>query len=489
MFLKKLVLFVFVSFFWIVSVFSNYNQIDLWKKITYEEAYFFLFDNLNVPESYKFIDLKYSNLLLEDEVYSSLQKGVYLDILKNIDIKIPLEKKISYKDFISLFEKSKTWLSISENAPQNWYVTVWDLINLTDSINNINEKTGPNFIYPDKFLDVYSTILNEYNYIDEETLKLAIDWAINWFIGALWDKYTKFYPKKEKQDLASSLTSEKYYWIWAYIAKKGWEFYFTDTIKTWPSHLKIMSWDKIVIVDSILIPSTYSLKQVSELIKWPEWTEVKLILDRKGKKKELTIKRRKVEISHSDYAVYLDKTLVLKSSVFDDSFSTILRKALVDFEDYDWENIVFDLRWNSWWIVEEASKSLWYFIEEWKKTFYIKYANWELKNYYSYDDYNFDLSSYDVYFLVDSKTASAAEIFTISLKEYFPEIKIFGEKTYWKWTVQKILEYDDSTAIKYTAWEWFSPFWKTINKVWIKPDFWLENLWEKNIIDYIIQIK
>lgn len=490
--MKKFFLALMLFFSSIFSAFSDYKNpyenIDINREITYEEAYFYLFEDIETPKSYKYIDLKYTNIYKWSRIYNVLQKAVYMDLFANISWKIPLENKISYPHFAKLFDKVHIWLSISSASPSTWNVRVWDLIHLTESIENIDVQ-WPNATYPSKFIDFYNTIISEYYYLDDKVIDKSINLAIEWFLTWLWDKYSKFYSVKAKDNLDSSLSWEKYYWIWAYITKKDDWFYFVDTIKNSPADWKIISWDKILIIQNKIISMDYTIWEISDSIKWEKGSEVKITVLRNSRSVDLKIIRGEVKVSHIDYEIVNNETLFIKSSVFDDAFSWILKDAFSDFSKVKWKNIIFDFRWNSWWIVEEASDSLSYFIPEWELLFYIDYGSWDTKKYYSQNDFHFDLSNYNVSILTDKSTASASEIFILSLRHYFPEIKIFWETTYGKWTVQKVIEYDDSTAIKYTAWKWFSPSWESIDKTWIKPEFSLEKITEKNIINYVLNTK
>lgn len=53
-------------------------------------------------------------------------------------------------------------------------------------------------------------------------------------------------------------------------------------------------------------------------------------------------------------------------------------------------------------------------------------------------------------FLINGNTASAAEIFVASSKEYAPHALVIGQKSYGKGTVQTIISYSDGSLLKYT---------------------------------------
>lgn len=72
--------------------------------------------------------------------------------------------------------------------------------------------------------------------------------------------------------------------------------------------------------------------------------------------------------------------------------------------------------------------------------------------------------------LVNGNTASAAEAFTLAMKEGRKDVTIVGETTYGKGTVQVTKYFDDGSAIKYTNSKWTSPHGVWINGTGITPD-------------------
>ena len=64
---------------------SNYSEAQLQNTLTIK-GLFILYYNLIgewIPETYKYIELKYKNLDKSSLIYDALQKWVYLDLIKN----------------------------------------------------------------------------------------------------------------------------------------------------------------------------------------------------------------------------------------------------------------------------------------------------------------------------------------------------------------------------------------------------------------------
>ncbi len=72
--------------------------------------------------------------------------------------------------------------------------------------------------------------------------------------------------------------------------------------------------------------------------------------------------------------------------------------------------------------------------------------------------------------LVNGNTASAAEAFTLAMKEQRSNVTIVGTTTYGKGTVQITDQFKDGSAIKYTTSKWLSSQNVWVNGVGIEPD-------------------
>lgn len=75
-----------------------------------------------------------------------------------------------------------------------------------------------------------------------------------------------------------------------------------------------------------------------------------------------------------------------------------------------------------------------------------------------------------VVLLVNGNTASAAEAFTMAMREMRKDVRVIGTKTYGKGSVQITRYFDDGTALKYTDSIWKSPRGIWVNNTGIVPD-------------------
>ena len=79
----------------------------------------------------------------------------------------------------------------------------------------------------------------------------------------------------------------------------------------------------------------------------------------------------------------------------------------------------------------------------------------------------------NIYFMTNKGTASASEILILALQEY-KNVKVYGEKTYGKGSLQELLNFSDNSALKLTVGLWLGPNKKSINKLGISPDVYVK---------------
>jgi hypothetical protein len=58
-----------------------------------------------IPDSYRYINLKYKNIPATTKLYKTLQKAVYLDLFPNSYIDLPLNKQINQKQAMAIIKQ------------------------------------------------------------------------------------------------------------------------------------------------------------------------------------------------------------------------------------------------------------------------------------------------------------------------------------------------------------------------------------------------
>jgi hypothetical protein len=70
-----------------------------------------------IPESYKYMMINFKNLEKDSFIYQTMQKAVYLDIVRNSKVDLGLDKEITIYDFFVLIKKVTGEDFIIKNDP------------------------------------------------------------------------------------------------------------------------------------------------------------------------------------------------------------------------------------------------------------------------------------------------------------------------------------------------------------------------------------
>lgn len=459
------------------SIVEDFTKWDLnFKNFTIENSlvFFSKFYENTTPESYKYIKLNFIWIKEWSDLEKALKILVYNNKINNFYANFSWKEKnqISFENFYKLAEKI-IWVYSSEDtiktlsSERNLDYTDLEIIEQAFK----NQKSKIEF---EKYLNtkkwdksiidnVYNILINDYydkSKLDKEKLIYS---AVEWMTKSIWDKHTVFFPPKESKDFLWWLNWD-FEWIWTYVEMpEPWIFKITSPIVWWPAEKAwIKWWDLIVEVDWKKITKENSQSEIISWIKWPEWTEVNLKINRNWDEFYLKVKREKVHLKSIE-SYFNWNNYVIKISWFNEWVSREFVDAIEILKQKNGiKKIVFDLRNNWGWFLNEVVSILSNFVPKWEPTAIVKYTVDEWKFLSKWNNL-IDFSKYELVFLQNSETASASEIMIWTLKDYYKNLKIVWEKSYGKWSVQTIKEFDDWSSIKYTTAKWFT--WKT--KTWI----------------------
>lgn len=510
--MNKVILKVIIwSFLFLSFNLSFWNQDILDKEPSRNTVFEFIWDYIlvDIPESYNYIELYYVDIKKTDSSYKDIQKIVYTWAIPNKKTNLNLKSKINAYHFYTIIryitgydfitDENKSLLK-SRNVKNSDLVMVKSIVEWEWQIDedNLEDYLGVFETQEEKdkmkiFFDVYSTLI--FDHFDSENLDKdsIIYWWVEWLANWTWDKYSVFFPPSQSKDFEESLNWE-FEWIWAYIdMEKAWVLKVVSPISWSPAEKAWLKWwDIIVKINDFEIIKSTTITESAAKIKWPAWTKVKLTILRDWNTFEVEVIRDKIIIKDVEYKVINDKFFYIQIRMFWDKVFQEFSNSLDELNKSWVKKVIIDLRNNPGWYLDSVAKMLSFFVEKWQPTAHVKYKNWEM-NYNSYWYEKIKTWDFEIYILVNSWTASASEIMAWTLKDYFPNIKIIWENTYWKWSVQTIKAYYDWSSLKYTIAKWYT--WKNkiwIDKVWIKPDIEIildEESFKKsqdNQLDYIL---
>ncbi len=300
--------------------------------------------------------------------------------------------------------------------------------------------------------------------------------AIKWYVNAVGDPFTVYLSPSDNKTFNKELKgSNEFEWIWAYVTKKDNGVMIERLIKWGPAYnSELKPLDIILKADDVSLVDLPLWEAVS-YIKGPAGTNVTLTVLRWEKIFEVKVVREKVEIKSVTGDIY---TLTwdiniwyISISIFWEDTENSLEWVIQDFKKNNLKWIIIDLRWNGGWFLPVAVDVASHWVPKEKIISIARYrtrANEKLlsKGFGDFEDL-------PVVILVDWLTASASEIISAAIK-YRDNALLVWTKTFGKWSIQTMEEFDDGSSLKYTIWRWDTPIWDNINKVGIEPDVKIE---------------
>ena len=296
--------------------------------------------------------------------------------------------------------------------------------------------------------------------------------AISGMVNSLGDPYTVFMDPEETKKFSEGLTGT-FEGIGAPVGiKKG---VLTIVDKPLPGSpaekAGLKPLDAILKIDGT-DTTDMTLDEAVNKIRGQKGTSVTLTIlrDSETDTKDITVTRdtivvKSVDLEFKDTAK--GKIAVLKISQFGDDTADGVNNAANEILAKGAKGIIIDLRGNPGGYLDSAVDVAGHFVPSGSLVTTEAFSNDKTQGYTSHGDNR--LGKLSTVILVNEGSASAAEILAGALHDD-RQIKLIGEKTYGKGSVQELEPMDNNTSIKITIAKWLTPGGKNINKEGIKPD-------------------
>ena len=293
--------------------------------------------------------------------------------------------------------------------------------------------------------------------------------AIDSMIASLNEPYTRFMPKKDYEELTTSITS-KIYGIGVNIYSNAGKIEIFNVMPATPADFAQLKQGDIITAVNGKDTSGMNVSEVAALVRGPENSVVELTILRDNKKITKTLKRKEIKIK------------TVKSSVLDNHIGYIqiisfmsgstpneFVEALENTKNTD--SLILDLRGNTGGLLDNAV-----FIAD----IFIKTGT--IVDIIYRDGYKKSIKAQDemlpinkpIVVLVNGASASASEILSGALKDYH-RATLVGKKTFGKGLVQKVVPLPNKTGVNITIARYLTPNGTDINKLGIKPDIEIGN--------------
>ena len=320
---------------------------------------------------------------------------------------------------------------------------------------------------PDTYsmLRAFNKILKELqdSYVMPITADSLIKGAIDGMIDVVRDPHTDFLTREEYSALRESTTGE-FGGIGATIGRRDERIMVISPLEGTPAYRSgLQPGDEIMYVDGVSTEGK-SVDVVVKEIRGDPGTEVVLTIHRSliDEPFDVEITRAIIKLDAVPYFGMVDETIgYVYLRNFSISADVELRKALDSLFAMGAKKIVFDLRLNSGGLLNEGLTVSELFLPKGKEIVATKGRNERERMFRSQRTYSY--VDFPMVTLVDGGSASASEIVAGALQDWDRSL-IIGTTTFGKGSVQNIVPFEDSTALKLTTARWYTPSGRSIDK-------------------------
>lgn len=314
------------------------------------------------------------------------------------------------------------------------------------------------------FSMVYALIQNDY--VDRIPAQPVMDSAIRGMVASL-DPHSEFMTPQEYHDLEIN-TQGRFGGVGIKITTSGTHIIVQAPIDDSPAfRAGIKSGDEIIRVDGVST-ATLGLGKAVRKMRGKAGTHVILTIFRKGAfpARDFDLVRETIKIHTVKFHMLRDHVGYVLLREFSENTARDLALALKKMSRQGMRGLVIDLRNNPGGLLTSAVDVSSLFISDHKIVVSMK-GRRQSRSFYSHGGDAFP--EIPVVILVNTETASAAEIVSGALQDY-QRSTILGTQTFGKGSVQTILPLFDGSALRLTTARYFTPSGRSIQDYGITPD-------------------
>ena len=316
-----------------------------------------------------------------------------------------------------------------------------------------------------KNMDIFASLYKEVsiNYVEDTDPADLMRSGIDSMLEGL-DPYTEYIPESEIEDYKLKYVSTQYGGIGAGTVVIDRKLYISEVLERNPANRQdVRPGDLIVSINDI---ATFGKdrSQISQLLRGPKGSSVKLKLDRDGMFLEKVIVREEIRQTNVSYSGMLDKQIgYIKLDKFLENSGQEVKDALVALNKQQPKGLILDLRNNGGGILQEAVKIVNLFVEE--NILLVVQKGRNPAKTLSYKSVVKPIAlSLPLIVLINGSSASASEIVAGALQDLDRAV-IIGQRSYGKGLVQQTFNLPYNSLVKITVAKYYTPSGRCIQAV------------------------
>lgn len=324
------------------------------------------------------------------------------------------------------------------------------------------------------FWDTWQVVLEKYvgrNDLDTQEIILG---ATRGIINALTDPYSEFLDSEQTKNLSEEL-SGKFYGVGMEIGKRdGFLAVIAPLPGTPAEEAGLKANDKIIKIDDT---ETIDLSpfEAAKLIRGPEGTKVILTIYRSNwdETKKIELIRQKISIPSVRWEKIDHNIAYLKIYNFNQPLTLNFYKTALEIAFTKPQGLIIDLRNNPGGYLESVVDISGWFLEKGDIILKEDFGNDEIKTFRVRIGQAL-LKDIPTVILINEGTASASEILAGALRDN-RGVKLIGEKSFGKGSVQELVSLKDNSSVKITISRWLTPNETIIEGNGLIPDIEIKN--------------
>lgn len=335
-------------------------------------------------------------------------------------------------------------------------------------IFNFTNTNAPSSVTVDfkPFWDVWTEISE--SHLDRENIdpQKLLYGAISGMVKAVGDPYSVFLDPTQNEAFLSSLAGT-YQGVGIELGSRDGKLVVISPLDGTPAQKEgIRAGDFIIGIDD-KDASDITIPEAVQLIRGEAGTKVKLLIQRKGRQPfEVEITRGTITIESVRLSIKGD-TVVVRLSRFGDNTDSEWDKAVSEILTKNYKKIVLDLRNNPGGRLDQSIYIAGEFLP--KDTVVVVQEDAKGNRVELSTDRDGKLQGVQLVILINQGSASASEIVAGALRD-IKNVKLVGEKSFGKGTVQRVDDLTDGSGLHITTAKWLTPRGTWVNDSGLKPD-------------------
>ncbi len=318
------------------------------------------------------------------------------------------------------------------------------------------------------FWETIKVIKNKYYGIKDVTDQEILYGAASGAMESLKDPYSTFFTPKDGQKFSEDLNGN-FGGVGMELGVKKNQITVIAPLKGNPAEkIGLKAGDQILKIDDTLTIDM-DVDSAVKIIRGEVGTEVRLLIMREGWKepKEFKITRANIQVPTLDWEMKDGKIAYIQLHNFNANASSLFYNAALSALIQGVNGIVLDLRNDPGGYLDIAINIAGWFVQRGEVIVREDFRSGEQNVMRATGPSA--LENIPVVVLVNGGSASAAEILAGALQD-IRNVKLIGEKTFGKGSVQEIENFSDGSSVKVSVAEWLTPKGRQINKKGIDPD-------------------